>query len=245
MIHNEDSNNSQLPPQSNPILESYLAFRNGTPFVTRNMLASQVICFGLSFFLDMSAIFANLPYLSLFKGQLWRILTSPLLCDRFLSLLIAFFSFSEPGRRLERSIGSTPFLCLVTTLGSLTNLAYIVLALLVTELTGNDYLLKQPTSGIWQVVFGIIAIECSRAPPQSTRRLFFFPVQVEYYPLALFAFFCFFTGTFDWSHILSIGIGYAYEYVTQGLVVVVAAAAELLQLTLLLLHLQAWTFRQY
>jgi len=67
-------------------------------------------------------------------------------------------------------------------------------------------------TGIWQVVFGIIAIECSRAPPQSTRRLFFFPVQVEYYPLALFAFFCFFTGTFDWSHILSIGIGYAYEH---------------------------------
>ncbi|CAJ1953809.1 unnamed protein product [Cylindrotheca closterium] len=211
MLHNEDSN-SQLPPPSNPILDRYLVFRNGTPFVTRLMLSSQVTCYILSFLVNTQKVAANIPYFTVYNFQLYRILLSPLLCNRFVSLVIAFFSFSEPGRRLEQSVGSTSFLCLVTTLATLTNVAYIIFAFLLCELTGKESFLYQQASGIWLVVFGIIAIECNRAPPQSTRRLLFFPVQVEYFPCALFAFFCFFTGTFEWSHILSIGIGYAYEH---------------------------------
>jgi membrane associated rhomboid family serine protease len=212
MLHNEDSN-SQLPPSSNPILDRYLEFRNGTPFVTRLMLASQVTCYILSFLVDTQKVTANIPYFTVYYFQIYRILLSPLLCNRFLSLAIAFLSFSEPGRRLERSIGSTAFLCLVTTLATLTNATYIIFAFLLCELTGNKSLLYQQASGIWLVVFGIITIECHRAPPQSSRRLVFFPVRVEYFPFALFAFFCFFTGTFEWSYIISIGIGYAHEYV--------------------------------
>lgn len=209
IMHFNDSA-SQLPPPNNPILESYLKFKKETPFVTRNVLTSQLVFFVLSFLFDPTDAAANIPHFTIHQYQVYRIVLSPFLCNRFISLVFAYFNFTENGRRLERSTGTTAFLILIFTVGTLTNLLYICVALLLNATAGSDSLLFQPASGIWIVLFAVISIECSKAPPQSVRKLIFVPVSTTVYPLALFALFSLLGSSFELSYLISVVVGYAY-----------------------------------
>jgi membrane associated rhomboid family serine protease len=210
---NLNNSASPLPPPNNPILDSYLNFRKATPFVTRTVLMSQLTCFFLSFLFDLTDAIANTPYFTVQHYEVYRIILSPFLCSRFISLVLAYFSFTENGRRLELSIGSTGFLVLIFTIGVLTNLIYILLAYTINAIIDSETSLFLPASGIWIILFGIISIECSQAPPQSMRKLFLFPVRATYYPLALFSVFTL-LGIFEITSLISIGLGYAYGYVS-------------------------------
>lgn len=57
----------------------------------------------------------------------------------------------------------------------------------------------------------MIAVECSNAPRDSSRRLFFLVVPTIYYPCAIFVLFTLFSG-FSLAYLLSVGAGYAYGY---------------------------------
>jgi hypothetical protein len=71
-------------------------------------------------------------------------------------------------------------------------------------------------------LFGVISIECSQAPPQSIRRLFFMPVSATYYPLALFGLFSLMGTFFDLSYLISVAVGYAYGYVFMRLCLIIS-----------------------
>jgi hypothetical protein len=119
----------------------------------------------------------------------------------------------DQGKRLEHSMGSTAFVWLCMTIGGLTNVAFLVLSLVMYLLSGQDtqYMFNS-AAGIWLILFGIIAIECVQAPRTSLRRLFFFEIPVLYYPLALYVFFALLSRTLSVSYLLSTGVGYAYGY---------------------------------
>jgi membrane associated rhomboid family serine protease len=213
---------SQLHPPNNPILESYLNFKKETPLVTRYVLTSQLICFLISYIFDPTDAAANIPYFTIRQFEVYRIILSPFLCNRFFSLVFAYFNFTENGRRLELSMGSTAFFCLIFTIGILTNLIYIAVAFLLNAITGSESLLFLPASGIWIILFGVISIECSQAPPQSIRRLFFMPVSATYYPLALLGLFSLMGTFFDLSYLISVAVGYAYGYVFMRLCLIIS-----------------------
>lgn len=198
----------------NPILDSYLNFKEKTPFVTRYVLLSQLVCFFLSFICEPSLSFglANIPHFTINQYEIYRIFLSPFICNRFLSLIFAYFSFIDTGQRLEKSMGSTSFLLLILSIGFLVNILFVGLTFLASFLTGNEAWLMSPASGIWIILFAIIKIECSQASQQSERRIFLFPVRTPYYPLALFGVFLLF-GLLEWCHFISITLGYAYVYV--------------------------------
>ena len=65
--------------------------------------------------------------------------------------------------------------------------------------------------GIWTVLLGIIAVECSEAPPETKRRLFFLEIPTLYYPLVLLALFSMFAGV-KLAYCLGVAVGYAYGY---------------------------------
>lgn len=159
-------------------------------------------------------ILGNIPQFTVFRFELYRIVLSPFICPGLFSLIFAYISFVDNGRRLEFSMGSTAFFVLTMMIGVLTNLAFIALIFLLYGITGSHSLLILPSVGIWIILFGIIAIECSNAPPDSKRRLFFYDVPTQYYPLALFGLFSL-LGGFSLSHLISIGVGFAYGYVQE------------------------------
>lgn len=197
------------PSLPNPVLDRYLTFKRDTPLVTRFILFSQLFFFGLSFFFAQTLSFglANIPQFTIKQLEIYRILLSPLVCDSFLSLIFAFSNFH--GCRLEQSMGSTSFLLLILSIGVLTNMIFDAFAFLTSMITGSEAYLMSSASGIWIVLFGIMPIECSRAPQQQ-RKILFFPVRNQkYYTVALYFVFILF-GLSRWSHIISIGLGYAY-----------------------------------
>lgn len=129
---------SNTPPPPNPVLNAYETFARETPLVTRYVLTSQFATWVLSFFVDPSFAVANIPHFTIFKFELYRLLLSPFICQGFFSLVFAYISFVDNGRRLEFSMGSTAFGSLLLTIGIITNLSYLVVSFLLSQLTGNQ-----------------------------------------------------------------------------------------------------------
>jgi membrane associated rhomboid family serine protease len=204
---------SSEPPQPNPILTAYEGFISSTPLITRSILLIQVASYIFSWFVNPHYALANIPQFTLFQFEIYRVLLSPLVNTSFFSLIFAFLSFMDHGKRLEYSMGSTAFAWLCMTIGGLTNVAFLVLSLVLYLLSGQDTVyMFASADGIWLILFGIIAIECIQAPRTSLRRLFFFEVPVLYYPFAIYAFFALLSASLSFPYLLSIGVGYAYGY---------------------------------
>jgi len=205
------SSNTQ-PPRENPVLTAYESFVRDTPLVTRYILTSLAGSWFFSFFVNPRFALSTTPYFCVFKFEVYRIIFSPLVCDNFLSLVIAFLCFVDNGKRLEFSLGSTAFAWYMLTLALVTNTAFIALMFVLHEATGDKAYLFSRASGIWTILFGIIATECVEAHTiHPERRLFVLTVPTLYYPLALWALFVL-VGRLDLGELISVGVGYAYGY---------------------------------
>ena len=108
-------------------------------------------------------------------------------------------------------MGSSFFAVLFFTLTIVTNILFLVVSVLLWGLTSSESYLTAASLGIWTVLLGVIAVECSEAPPDMKRRLFFFEVPALYYPLVLLALFSMFAG-FRLAYGLGVAVGYAYGY---------------------------------
>lgn len=202
---------SNGPPPVNPVLSAYESFQQRTPLVTRYMLTTLALSWVLTFFVDPSFAASNIPLFTLFHGELYRIFTSPLVCEGLLSLVFAFLSFTDSGTRVEHSMGSTAFGTLVCTLGGLTNVVFLTACCALRAATGDESWLVCSSQGIWIVLFPIIAIECAHAPPDDQRKLFFCDVPTRFYPLGLLAVFSLMSGP-SMSYAISVAVGYAYGF---------------------------------
>ncbi|KAI2513979.1 hypothetical protein MHU86_363 [Fragilaria crotonensis] len=108
-------------------------------------------------------------------------------------------------------MGSSAFAWYLLTVALCTNAAFVGLLVFANSLSGDRSLLLYRSVGIWTILFGLVATECSRAPPDSKRRLFFVTVPTIYYPLALWCLFAL-LGGLDLADLLSVGVGYAYGH---------------------------------
>lgn len=206
-------NSGGVPPNNNdnPILNLYDNFQRDTPMVTRAVLTTQVCSWALSCFVDLTFAFANIPRFTFTNFEIYRIFTSLLICTSLFSLIFTYVSFVETGKRLELSMGSAEFACLFLTIGILVNILYIAAAALLDGLLGGQYWFAIPSFGIWTVLFGTVAMECTKAPQGSVRKIFVWTVPSIYYPLLLLAVFSL-LGGFSLAHLISIGVGYAFGY---------------------------------
>jgi len=203
---------SSGPPPPNPILSAYESFVRDTPLVTRYTLTTLFCSWFLSFFLDASYALDTIPHFAIYRFEIYRLLLSPLVCQSTLSLIFAYLSFLDSGKRLEHSLGSTAFAWLLLTIAFISNLIFCCLCLLLSFASNDQGYLWWQSSGIWTVLFGIIASECSKAPANEQRKLFFFQVPTLYYPLAIWLLFMLVGGGNLAGYLISIGVGYAYGY---------------------------------
>jgi membrane associated rhomboid family serine protease len=209
ILGSEAMSSQNEPPPPNPILTAYETFVRDTPLVTRYTITVQFVSWFVSFFVDPSFAIGNIPYFTIFKFELYRIVLSPLICQSLLSLVFAYITFVDHGKRLEFSMGSTAFAWLMLTLAVSTNVVFLLICFTLYGLGGDERFLHMHSSGIWTILFGLIAIECSKAPTGSKRRLFFCEIPTLYYPLGLLAIFSMFAG-FLLAFYISAGVGYAY-----------------------------------
>lgn len=108
-------------------------------------------------------------------------------------------------------MGSTLFALLFFTLTIVTNVLFLIISIILWGLTNSESYLAAASLGIWTVLLGIIAVECSEAPPETKRKLFFLEVPAVYYPLVLLALFSMFAGV-KLAYCIGVAVGYAYGY---------------------------------
>jgi membrane associated rhomboid family serine protease len=161
-MNSQSSANPQQPPQpGNPLAQSYAAWAEKTPFLTRTLTITAVVLYILSFFISLDLYFGNIPKYTLFRFEIYRLILSPLVGNSILTLLLGLFMFVPSGSRFENSIGSAAFGALLLTIDVAVNLLFLLTCLLFWS-AGIDSAMSWVCADIWIWVFGLMSIECFR-----------------------------------------------------------------------------------
>jgi len=206
------SSSQDRSPDPNPVLSAYESFQRDTPLVTRYVLTSLTLSYVLSYATDLTWPLQNMPLFTLTRLELYRLVLAPFVCTSLMSLIFAYISLTGHGKRLEHAMGSTAFGALILTIGTLTNIIYLILCVLGWAITKDIRHLAGSSVGIWTVLLGIISMECCTEGSPSHRNFFMFTVPTLYYPIALLVFIALLSGGLPLSYVISVGVGYAYGY---------------------------------
>lgn len=202
----------QGPPSQgqNPILQSYQAWSERTSYITRVSTVFLCIMYILSFFLPLEYFLSNIPYFTIFRIQIFRLITSPIAGNSIFTLLLILITYPMMGTKMEVSMGSTAFLFTLMTLNLLVNIFFVLIALLC-YLSGVSSALGWYCENFWIILFALITVDCMHTP-DAPRRLLFIPVDIpsKYMPLALYGLIVLFSG-FELAYALSIVVGFLYQ----------------------------------
>lgn len=198
---------SSSPPQ-NPLIQSYHAWSERTPFVTRVTTIALVVVYLLSFFFPLDSLLVNIPYFTVIRLQLYRLLFSSFVGNSLLNLIVLLLAFPALGLKMEASMGSTAFLCLLLTLHFLVNFSFLFVAF-VASFLGVPAALGWECMDFWNLLFALLTMDCMLTP-DVPRRLLCVPWEIpsKYLPLALFGFITLFGG-FQVSYALAMLAGNA------------------------------------
>ena len=194
----------------NPYVEYYNRWMDTTPYVTRASMIGIVAIYIFSFIIDLTSSLANVPYYTIFKIQIYRIILSPLVSNSILTIILIALFYPSMASRMENALGSTCFLSLICTLSILTNIFFDVTSITLFYM-GVSSAIGFSCAGFWTVIFSLITIECM-AQPELPRRMLFIPVDIpsKYFPLVLYAFFALFSGL-ELGFVIAIAVGYMYS----------------------------------
>ena len=199
-------------------------FIDSIPFCIKILLGSNLIFFCFChFFISFSLAFANIPYYTILKFQIWRLLTSNFISTNFLNLIFVIFFWLPQSMNLERSIGTVRYMINFFVNSIFIQLLYD-LFLLIFSIFNSSIVLKKiyydknnnmeyiESDGLWPYIMMEMTILCLANPENEMNILCFSsPIKSKYYPLILFVILtvCNFTIKFD----LIAGILYGCIYV--------------------------------
>lgn len=194
----------------NPVLQSYQAWSERTPFVTRTSVVVLVIMYIISFFVALDDYLGNIPYFTMLRFEVYRILLASLAGNSIFTILLVFMTYPTLGVKMEGSMGSSAFLWLLFMIGIVVNITFNIICGLL-FLVGTHEALLYNCMDFWTILFALITIDCLYQP-DAPRRLLFIPYDIpsKYIPLLLYAIICLFSG-FLLSYALSMLIGYLWS----------------------------------
>jgi membrane associated rhomboid family serine protease len=191
-------------------LHRYDGWASTKPFITRATCLTLVVFYLLGVFVDLEMALSNNLRYTVYKFEIYRLLTSALLSGGLINLIFGLMAMSQLGSALEYQSGSARFLALMGTLALCGNLAFLTVVFLLSVLGQPDAEFMS-ASGFWNVLMPLMAVQCMATPDQP-RKLFFFPCEIasKFYPLALFAILSLMSGLrLDMA--LGLGMGYAFS----------------------------------
>lgn len=191
----------------NALLQSYQAWSEKTPYITRSLTIILAVFYLISFFIPLELSLSNIPLYSIQKFEIYRLVLSPFAANSIFMLILVIMTFPSLGLKMESSMGSGSFLFLILTVDLIVNVVFVFSCYLLYFL-GTDLAILWNCDNFWILLFALITIDCLQLP-EAPRRILFIPYDIpsKYMPLALYLLICLFSG-FQLSYALSICVGY-------------------------------------
>lgn len=200
-------NNDQQPAEAPTWFDEWAG---RTPPVTRYVLYTFLGLSLTSWLTSTSFYFANCVVFTVFRLQLWRLITAPFIARSILGGLFGGVIFASMGPKRERELGSVGFAIQLAIYGFGSHILYTTASIVLGML--GIMPMMGCAAGLGVVWIAMMTCDCAMNPEQE-RRLLFFPIQIKgkYYPLVLIGLFSLIFG-FRLESFAAVGIGYAYAF---------------------------------
>jgi membrane associated rhomboid family serine protease len=185
-----------------------------------------MIFYILNLFISYISFFlTNIPLFTIYKFQLWRLITNVFITTSLLNIIFAFLSWIKDAIELENRNGTLKYMIIFFINSIFIQIIYCFILVLCYLLTNNKLILtlniimgKVENNGIWPLIMGELTLLCM-TNPEVPMRVFFFPCEVKakYYPIVLFFLFVMFNGMqIDFGVLSGIIYGLLYHYLLRN-----------------------------
>ena len=213
---------SQLNQNNNNDLKSKISkvWKN-IPLFIRLITFITIILYILNFFIqNISFYLSNIPYFTIYKINLWRIMTTILITTDILNIILSLFFWIKYASELESSMGTIKYFLVFTMNSIIIQICYTLISYLIAFLINNkQFLLGKikdkndiSNSGIWPYIICELTL-LSLSNPNQNMKILFFPCQfrAKFYPILLFIIFSIMNSFVIDLEVLT-GIIYAFLY---------------------------------
>ncbi len=200
-------------------------FIDSIPFCIKILLGSNLILFCFCrFFIPFSFALANIPYYTILRFQIWRLVTSNFISTSFLNLIFVFFFWLPQSMNLERSIGTVRYMINFFINSFFIQLLYD-LFLLIFYIFKSSILLKKiyydknnnmeyiESDGLWPYIMMEMTILCLVNPEKDINVLCIFSsIKSKYYPIVLLVVLSFINFSIRLDLFAGVAYGFIYSY---------------------------------
>ena len=222
---NNDNNYPNGMPQIDLVTKVKMWW-NSLPLFVKFIISSTSIFYIINLFVSYIALFlANIPYFTIFKIQIWRLVTNVFISTSLLNIIFAFLSWIKDACALESSMGTLKYMMIFFINSILIQVIYCLVILLVYLVTKEKGILLMnvgmggvENNGLWPIIMAELTLLCM-TNPEIPMRVFFFPCEVKakYYPIVLFFIFMLFNGMhIDFGVLSGILYGFLYHYLLRN-----------------------------
>ena len=195
---------------------------NNIPLYVRFIMLSSLVIYLINLLIPIIGFYlANVPFYTIYKFQLWRVVTTSFLNTSIINILFGLLAWVSDGSSLERSMGTVKYMFTFVINGIMIQLIHTLVMFVIYLVLQTDKILSMnvvsgyhvENNGLWPIIMAEITLLCM-ANPNTPMRLFFFPceLQAKFYPFILFAFFVLISG-FQIQFDLFAGILYGIIYI--------------------------------
>jgi membrane associated rhomboid family serine protease len=213
-INSSDNNNSNLKTKCSKAWKNIPLFIRLITFIT-------IILYVLNLFFPIISLkLSNIPYFTIFKMHLWRIISTILITTEILNILFSLIFWVKYASEIESSMGTIKYFIIFMMNSIIIQILYSIISCLIALIINNKNYLQEKlknknevmNSGLWPYIICELTL-LSLSNPNQQMSFLFFPCQfrAKFYPLILFIIFSIMNSFIIDLEVL-MGIIYAFIY---------------------------------
>ena len=215
---NKDKNLNNY--ESNDCRSNYRKLCNGIPLFIKSTILITLLLYILNIlFSSISQYLSNVPYITIYNYQIWRVFTTSLITTKIVNIIFAILFWVKYASNLEAAIGTIKY-CLIFIMNSiLIQIIYTLLFFIISLFIKDEKLLSYKINnkgqvnncGIWPYIICEITLLSLSNPNYPIKFLFFPEFSTKFYPIIAFIFFGIFNTLWTDLEVLC-GVVYAFLY---------------------------------
>ena len=220
---NEDFNLFQMCSDCRNWIGSFIG---RLPFFVKWVMFLTLIFYFLNFFTPYIAFYlANIPYFTIFHGQIWRLFTTAFMTTGLLNLIFSLFIFFRYSVRNENDIGTVKYMLNFFRNCFFIQVIYTIIVLIISLIIRSSILLKMKlgmggvrNEGLWPMLICEITLFCL-ANPERDMGFLFLPCtfKAKYYPFIIFIIFTILNNfNIDFEILSALVFGFLCHYVLKN-----------------------------